>query len=43
MEFASLRDKLDQLDSQTWKAIRKAAKAGNAEAQFSPGWLHKSH
>ena len=38
MEFASLRDKLDQLDSQTWKAIRKAAKAGNAEAQFLLGY-----
>ena len=38
MDFVSLRDKLHELDSATWKAIRKAAKEGNAEAQFLLGY-----
>lgn len=37
MNFESMRDCLDLLDSDTWKTIRKAAKEGDAEAQFLLG------
>ena len=37
MNFVSLRERLDELDSETWKTIRRAAKEGNGEAQFLLG------
>lgn len=33
-----MRERLDELDSETWKAIRRAARDGNAEAQFLLGF-----
>lgn len=37
MDFVALRDRLSELDSKTWRAIRKAARRGEAEAQYLLG------
>lgn len=37
MDFVSLRDRLRELDLNTWDVIRKAADAGDPEAQFVLG------
>ena len=40
MDFKRLRDRLHEIESETWDTIRNAAKDGDAEAQYMIGSMY---